>query len=112
MNELSSDIGKSKIAASIYLTLPGVPFLYYGEEVGMLGAKPDENIRRPMQWTGGRNAGFTTAGSAWNAPSSNYADNNVDKMEDDPSSLLNHYKKLIHTRNEYAALRTGDFITS
>lgn len=111
MNELSSDIGKSKIAASIYLTLPGVPFLYYGEEVGMLGAKPDENIRRPMQWTGGRNAGFTTAGSAWNAPSSNYADNNVDELEDDPSSLLNHYKKLIHTRNEYAALRTGDFIT-
>ncbi|MEQ8583323.1 MAG: alpha-amylase family glycosyl hydrolase [Marinoscillum sp.] len=110
MNELSSDMEKAKIAASIYLTLPGVPFLYYGEEVGMLGAKPDENIRRPMQWTGGRNAGFTTASSAWNAPSSNYSDNNVDELEDEPSSLLNHYKKLIHTRNDYAALRTGDFV--
>ena len=42
---------KPKAAASLYLTLPGIPYLYYGEEVGMLGQKPDENIRLPMQWS-------------------------------------------------------------
>jgi alpha-amylase len=41
---------KIKQAAAILLTLPGRPFIYYGEELGMLGVKPDENIREPFLW--------------------------------------------------------------
>ena len=37
---------KMKVLAGMYLTLPGVPFIYYGEEIGMTGEKPDENIRK------------------------------------------------------------------
>ena len=51
MTILKGDISKAKLAASLLLTLPGVPFLYYGEEIGMVGDKPDPEIRTPMQWT-------------------------------------------------------------
>lgn len=104
----NKDIAKAKLAASLYLTLPGIPYLYYGEEVGMLGQKPDENIRRPMQWANEDNAGFSS-GSPWRNPNSNYAEYNVSVMEEDEHSLLNHYKKLIHLRNEYAELRNGEY---
>ena len=38
-----------KAAAVMYLTLPGTPFIYYGEEIGMEGGKPDEKIREPFK---------------------------------------------------------------
>ncbi|HVL53394.1 MAG TPA: alpha-amylase family glycosyl hydrolase, partial [Vitreimonas sp.] len=44
------DPGQARVAATAYLALPGVPFIYYGEEIGMLGTKPDERIRTPMAW--------------------------------------------------------------
>jgi alpha-amylase len=103
---VGEDEGKAKAAAGIYLTLPGVPFLYYGEEIGMIGSGDHLNIRTPMQWTDGLNAGFTT-GSPWNYIQSNYAQYNVSDEEADPGSLLEWYKDLIHVRNLSPALRRG-----
>lgn len=97
---------KMKQAAFIYLTLPGVPFIYYGEEVGMLGTGAHENIRRPMQWTGGTHAGFTN-GNPWIGVGGGYTVNNVANMEDNPSSLLSTYRELVHLRNQEEALRRG-----
>lgn len=108
MNELNDDWEKAKTAASIYLTLPGVPFLYYGEEVGMTGAKPDPQIRTPMQWTDGPNAGFTT-GSPWINLNTDYQIRNVAVQREDPESLFNTYRRLIHLRNTQPALRTGSW---
>lgn len=109
IEELGGDIGKSKIAASILLTLPGIPYLYYGEEVGMKGVKPDEDIRRPMQWTSGANAGFTT-GTPWRSINSNYTTFNVETMQSDPNSLWNHYRKLIQARTSSESLRHGSYL--
>jgi glycosidase len=106
IESLSLNAEKAKLAASIMLTLPGVPYIYYGEEVGMRGVKPDEDIRRPMQWTAGANAGFTTA-SPWRALNSNYATSNVETLRQDPNSIWNHYRKLIEIRNNSLALRQG-----
>jgi glycosidase len=108
MSVLNDDADAAKSAAALLLTSPGVPFLYYGEEIGMLGEKPDEDIRRPMQWTGEENAGFT-AGSPWRAPSDDYTTKNIDAQNNDHGSLLSFYRALIHTRNNHAALRVGDF---
>jgi glycosidase len=109
MTYLLNNTGKATVAASILLTSPGVPFVYYGEEIGMTGMKPDEDIRRPMQWASdGREVGFTT-GSPWRSPASDYDERSVALQTDDPESLLNHYRQLIHLRNAHAALRVGDW---
>lgn len=108
MNEFSNDEDLVRLAAAIYLTLPGVPFIYYGEEIGMTGSKPDENIRRPMAWNNSSNAGFSTQ-TPWNSPSSNYPTNNVEHQSNNPGSVLNWYKKLIQLRSKSEALQVGDF---
>lgn len=107
MNVLGSDVNKAKVAASLYLTLPGIPYLYYGEEVGMLGQKPDEDIRLPMQWSDEANAGFTS-GNPWRQPNANFREFNVEVMQEDENSLFNHYKELIHLRNVGSKLQTGE----
>lgn len=108
-NQIGSNTEKMKLAASIYLTLPGIPFLYYGEELSMIGTGAHENIRRPMQWSDAPYAGFSNT-APWISVGSNYTTNNVALMESDANSLLNHYKKLIHLRNQQAALRAGNYL--
>lgn len=98
---------KAKLAAVLLLTSPGIPFIYYGEEIGMVGKKPDEDIRTPMQWGSSKqNAGFTT-GKPWRAPNADTPGKNVDTQQKDPASLFNLYRKLIHLRRDHEALRTG-----
>ena len=103
------DETKAKLAAVLLLTAPGVPFIYYGEEIGMTGAKPDEAIRRPMQWSTETHAGFTT-GNPWESLNQNYEDWNVEDQVETSSSLLTLYRSLIHLRNESSALRVGDYV--
>jgi glycosidase len=109
MTQLGNDSGKAKVAAAIYLTLPGVPFLYYGEEIGLTGQKPDENLRTPMHWTEEDGAGFTT-GTPWYRLNRDYQDKNVAAQLGDPDSLLSRYRNLIRLRSAFAALRTGQVV--
>ncbi|HEU4558111.1 MAG TPA: alpha-amylase family glycosyl hydrolase, partial [Longimicrobium sp.] len=97
MTVLEGDVDRAKAAATLLLTLPGLPFLYYGEEIGIAGDKPDENLRTPMHWTGAAGAGFTT-GTPWRAPQSDWATRNVAAQDADPNSLLNLHRRLIHLR--------------
>jgi len=108
INYLMNDMKKMKAASAILLTLPGTPFLYYGEEIGMSGSKPDENIRRPMQWNSEKNSGFTE-GIPWNQLNKNYKKYNVDGQQKYPFSLLSWYKYLISKRNKNKALQIGDY---
>lgn len=109
MGEFQNDVNKAKIAAAMLLTAPGTPFIYYGEEIGMGGSKPDENIRRPMQWDNTANAGFTT-GKPWRSPDANFTDINVSSQTKDPDSLLSNYRELIHLREIHPVLQTGQYI--
>lgn len=99
---LGGDVAKMKLAASIYLTLEGLPFVYYGEEIGMMGAKPDEQIRTPMLW--GATDPLT---SRWVTSKYNKNTVPVDKQDSDPASLLNHYRRLIQLRTSNEALYKG-----
>jgi alpha-amylase len=109
MGSFNGDINKMKAAAAIYLTAPGTPFIYYGEEIGMQGVKPDELIRSPMQWAGDNGtAGFTT-GKPWEEPYKGYQEVNVAQQDKDPSSLLNHYRALVNLREQQPVLRKGGY---
>jgi alpha-amylase len=107
MTQLGGDLNKAKRAATLLMTAPGTPFIYYGEELGQEGRKPDEDIRLPMQWSGEANAGFTT-GTPWRLPAGDFVQKNVAVQEADSNSLLAHYRALIAVRNANPALRTGD----
>ncbi len=107
MNQLGQNLEKAKAAAGILLTAPGIPFLYYGEEIGMMGTKPDELIRTPMQWSGEEGAGFTD-GVPWEAINADYNTINVDAQTGDRSSLLEHYRSLVQLRNAHPALQAGE----
>ncbi|MCP4422086.1 MAG: alpha-amylase, partial [Chloroflexi bacterium] len=109
MSQLDEDEAKARLAASLLLTAPGVPFIYYGEEIGQIGNKPDEDIRLPMQWaSNGPKVGFTE-GTPWRFPAADFPVKSVRRQEDDSNSLLSHYRTLIHLRNEHEALRVGDW---
>jgi glycosidase len=108
MSQLAGQPDRARLAALILMTAPGVPFVYYGEEIGMTGVKPDEKLRTPMQWTPGPNAGFS-AGTPWQSVNPGYETLNVQTERADPASLLNWYRKLIALRNAHPALRIGSF---
>jgi alpha-amylase len=96
---------QAKLAAAILLTIPGSPYLYYGEELGMAGMKPDPNIREPMIWSNTNDTYSTT----WMEPK--YALKKrlkgVELQLQDLNSMLNHYKSLIQLRNMSKALSIG-----
>jgi alpha-glucosidase len=118
---------RAKVMAALLLTLRGTPFLYYGEEIGM----PDSPIKRsdvmdtvgkmywpivkgrdaersPMQWDGGKYAGFSTV-RPWLPLNKDYSMVNVEAQDKDPLSVLNFYRRLIKLRRCQAALQKGDF---
>ena len=110
MSVLGDDANRARTAAALLFISPGVPFVYYGEELGLLGSKPDELIRTPMQWSAATNGGFTTAPRAWESLNNDYVTKNVAVQTDDPASLLSFYRHLIQLRNQHVALRIGDTV--
>lgn len=109
MSVFNGNVDKAKVAATLLLTSPGTPFIYYGEEIGMTGKKPDEDIRVPMQWSGLENAGFSTV-TPWRAVNEDYSTVNISAQSEDPNSLLNHYRTLIQLRKEHPALQSGNAV--
>ena len=102
---VARDEAAARQAATLLLTNPGVPFLYYGEEVGLRGRKPDERIRTPMPWSGdGPGYGFTTGDSTWEPMAEDVSERNVAAMDGDEASLLSHYRMLIGHRQAHPAL--------
>jgi glycosidase len=102
---LESNVDASKTAASLLLTGPGVPFVYYGEEIGMIGTEPDQCVRTPMQWEPSDQRIVQMGGQGCR---SNARTNSVAAQTDDPNSLLSHYRSLIHLRTAHSALSIGD----
>jgi glycosidase len=106
--ELEGDPARLKSAAAVLLTLPGAPFLYYGEEVGLQNGagSADEFKRTPMPWDPTPGGGFTT-GKPWVDFAPGRAKANVAVQAGDPESLFTHYRRWIRLRQGSAALRHG-----
>lgn len=109
MTVLDGDLARARQGATLLLTLPGLPFIYYGEEIGMTGDKPDPRLRTPMHWTRGPAAGFTS-GVPWEPLQPDSLTANVEVQDHDPSSLLNLHRRLIHLRAANPALAGGELV--
>jgi maltose alpha-D-glucosyltransferase/alpha-amylase len=100
----------------LLLSLPGSPFLYYGDEIGMgdniyLGDR--DGVRTPMQWSADRNGGFSRADSerlyfpvVGNAVYG-YQSVNVESQQRYDTSLLNWMRSMIHLRKEHQLFGRG-----
>jgi maltose alpha-D-glucosyltransferase/alpha-amylase len=105
-----------RLAFTFLFTMPGAPFLYYGDEIGMRyrwlptkeGGYQRTGSRTPMQWNNEKNLGFSTADAdklylpvdpAEDAPT-------VAHQETDPNSMLNHMRKVINLRHEHESLQS------
>ncbi len=100
---LNGHPNRLKVAANLLLTLPGNPYLYYGEELGMLGQKPDEHIREPFLWDIGKQ---DRDRARWRPAkySTSRTVRPLVQQQADPNSLFCHYKRLIHLRNNHPVL--------
>jgi alpha-amylase len=107
---LKGDPAKLRLAAEMLLTGPGVPFVYYGEEIGMSGAKPDERIRTPMRWDASEPAAGFSTHAPWETLSSDPSGVNVAAESADPASLWSGYRDLVALRAAHLALAQGRYL--
>lgn len=127
-SRLGSRVGAEHIrtAAMLLLTLRGTPFIYYGEELGMLDVHIPRNlvqdpweinipghgrdpVRTPIAWDTSLNGGFTT-GQPWLPLADNYAVQNVKTQQQTQNSVLNLYRSLLDLRKNTLALNIGDYM--
>ena len=104
-----------KLAYAFILTMPGVPFIYYGDEIGMkyLDVRSKEGgyhrtgSRTPMQWDESKNCGFSDADEKdlYLPVDHSPCAPNVKAQENDPDSLLNTVKQLTKLRHTYEDLQ-------
>lgn len=110
---LGDDLDGLKLAAEMLLSVPGSPFIYYGDELGMAGEKAgapplwDATVRTPFLWADDKR-------TTWTIDEYDYIDLAnadtplVDAQMNDPDSLYHTYKTMLHLRKEEPALKYGD----
>jgi alpha-glucosidase len=118
---LATRLGKeqARVASFLLLTLPGTPFIYYGDELGLERSEFDpkdahdpyeehgqgrDAERGPMPWTAEPNGGFTQ-GKPWLPLGRNYKQCNVETLRSDSTSMLHLHRELIRLRREHPALQ-------
>jgi alpha-glucosidase len=118
---------QARAAAMLLLTLRGMPFIYYGDEIGMQNVPiPHEYIqdpweknmpglglgrdpaRTPMQWDNSNQSGFTNA-KPWLPLADSYKTQNVATESSDSQSMLSLHKTLLSIRKQSAALKYGKY---
>lgn len=104
MSEVNNE-DKAKLAVNIYMTLPGNPFIYYGEEIGMRGEKPDINIREAFKWTDSKKSDYAYTMDF----SINDTTTPLSNQLDDNNSMYNRYKNIINLRKSNIALSKGNY---
>jgi alpha-glucosidase len=130
LSRLVTRIGaeRARAVSLMLMTLPGMAFVYYGEEIGMenghipadMVQDPAEKAqkkrgtgrdpeRTPMQWSAEKNAGFSNGPSTWLPVADNYPIRNVEAESEQPDSFLSLYRQLGKLRSGSDAIRYGNF---
>jgi alpha-glucosidase len=118
---------RARLLAILQMTLRGMPFIYYGEEIGMKGVELADDMRKdplsaflpglhmgrdsergPMQWNGTKHAGFTE-GEPWLSVADDHELYNVVAEAEDPNSFLSLYRQLLWHRKKSNALSSGEY---
>jgi maltose alpha-D-glucosyltransferase/alpha-amylase len=120
-DESRNDPAELKVMMTFFLTQPGVPLIYYGDEIGMKyvpsspdveGSKTRSGSRTPMQWDGSENAGFSTSpkDKIYIPIDPDPKRPTVSEEDKDPNSQLNYVRGLLKLRKSAAALgNDGEF---
>ena len=115
---LNGDPRANRLLHGLLYSLPGMPCLYYGDELGMgdwPGLRDRDPNRTPMAWTPARNGGFSTAPDPLlvlppiTAPGYDYRVLNVEVQKQLPGSLLNWHRRMLICRRLLPALQSGSF---
>jgi glycosidase len=109
-DQVQGNIAQYKLAAASYLLMPGTPFIYYGEEIGMAAAanlSGDAALRTPMSWTADAK-GFST-GTAFRAISGNVSSQNAATQIGVAGSIHSFYKSLLNLRNTLPSISRGSY---
>ena len=113
---LDNSRAELELAHALLFSLPGSPFLYYGDEIGMgdnIWLDDRDASRTPMQWTPDRNAGFSSAdpGKLYlpvvQSLVYNYAQTNVESQLAQSRSLLHWVRNVIHVRKAHPVFGLG-----
>lgn len=107
MSQLGGDVNKAKLAATIQMTLPGMSWIYYGEEIGMSGAKPDEDIREAMKWSANQE---TLPNSRWRQWKYNNELASLEEQRVDEASMFATYRALAKLKSTDAVIRFGAYV--
>jgi maltose alpha-D-glucosyltransferase/alpha-amylase len=113
---LDNERRRIEVMNAMLLSMPGTPVLYYGDEIGMgdnIYLADRNGVRTPMQWTGDRNAGYSTAEYSRlffpliDDAVFGYKAVNVEAQERQPDSLLNWMRKMLAVRKQWQAFGRG-----
>jgi alpha-glucosidase len=128
-HRIASRLGEpqARVATMLLLTLRGTPTLYYGDELGMhdvpiapdqvcdpyeknvpglgLGRDPE---RTPMQWSAAEHAGFSRT-PPWLPVAADFVTRNVERQQQEPSSILQLTRQLLRLRKNSSALAVGSY---
>ena len=106
LSAFGNNINKSKQAAAILFTQPGISWIYYGEEIGMKGKKPDELIREPFKW---EEYGTGVINTSWKIIEMNADVLSLQAQQQDNKSLYSRYKELIALKQGNNILKHGSY---
>ena len=100
-----------KLAASLYMLLPGNPFIYYGEEIGMTeGWANDPDKRMPIKWSSEENENLITPPTGANhVKAPHYG---VFQQLEHETSLVNHYRRLIKLKKQNPEIQRAQVVSA
>ena len=100
------DACKTKLAGAMNLFMSGSAFIYYGEEIGMVGAGNDPSKRAPMYWNAARNEGTTNPPPECTLPDS-YPFGSLEEQKSNINSIYSYYRQAIAIRNALPVISHG-----